>query len=268
MDTIQNIRFTNRNNLKKFADNAEKIILSKFVEICAVGKHYQYYKNLGYEIEKARIPISVSVYDLPTYSFARVTVMCPLCQETREVFWGEINRANHTYCNPCARAYDLLSVKFNQLLVVKYAGRKDESILWKCLCDCGKHIKTTSDHLVNGDQKSCGGIRVGETSHAWNSEITQAERIKSRSTIEFTRFRRKALKLNPNGCYICKTKTEIEVHHLYSVRHFPEKMYDPTNGVPLCKPHHYDFHRFMGRTQNPCTPDDFFEWAHSLNHNN
>lgn len=254
-------------NFNKFKNSKEKIILTKYISTFPVGRAYGYYKNLGYNVESSKKEISVNIQDLPRSSNARVEVVCPLCKERRIAVWNEVVAANHTYCNPCARAYNLVDVKFNSLTVVEYSGRKDGSIAWKCVCDCGETVITTSDHLVNGNQKSCGCSRIGENNSLWDDGLTQAERIKKRATFKFYRFRRKVLKSTPNQCYICKNKKGIEIHHLYSVRHFPEKMYDSTNAVILCKKHHYNFHGFMGGTRNPCTPSDFFEWINSLNKN-
>jgi ribosomal protein S27E len=56
---------------------------------------------------------------------------------------------------------DLTGQKFGNLTVVEEAGRsKNNTILWKCKCDCGNETISFSTSLRNGDAKSCGCIRI------------------------------------------------------------------------------------------------------------
>ncbi len=52
---------------------------------------------------------------------------------------------------------DLSGQKFNRLLVIEFE-RKDKfyNSYWKCRCDCGNEIITTSSSLRSGHTKSCG----------------------------------------------------------------------------------------------------------------
>ena len=49
--------------------------------------------------------------------------------------------------------------RFGKLTVIKEAYRKDYSVFWECLCDCGTTIYTTSSHLNSGHTSSCGCVR-------------------------------------------------------------------------------------------------------------
>lgn len=53
---------------------------------------------------------------------------------------------------------DLTGQKFGKLLVLSETSKRDDngSIVWKCKCDCGSIIETTSKRLVNKLIVSCG----------------------------------------------------------------------------------------------------------------
>lgn len=56
---------------------------------------------------------------------------------------------------------DLTNLKFGKLTVIRESGRKNEEILWECICECGK-VKVISGHsLRRGDTQSCGCSRKG-----------------------------------------------------------------------------------------------------------
>lgn len=60
--------------------------------------------------------------------------------------------------------------KYNRLTVICTDGRnKDKSILYKCLCDCGKNTSATSYQLRKSGKKSCGCLR-SETTTARNKQ--------------------------------------------------------------------------------------------------
>ena len=49
--------------------------------------------------------------------------------------------------------------KFGKLTVIENAGSVDGSIVWKCLCDCGKEHNVTTRALNSGQIKSCGCLK-------------------------------------------------------------------------------------------------------------
>ena len=53
---------------------------------------------------------------------------------------------------------DLTGQRFGKLLVLSETSKRDDngSIVWKCKCDCGNIIETTSKRLVNKLIVSCG----------------------------------------------------------------------------------------------------------------
>ncbi len=59
-----------------------------------------------------------------------------------------------------SRLIDLTGQKFERLIVVKYAGKKQSgAALWLCVCDCGKERVICSYSLRSGNTKSCGCLQ-------------------------------------------------------------------------------------------------------------
>ena len=55
---------------------------------------------------------------------------------------------------------DLSGRRFGLLTVIaETEERKNNSIVWKCLCDCGKEINVSSEYLVRGYRLSCGCLK-------------------------------------------------------------------------------------------------------------
>jgi hypothetical protein len=55
---------------------------------------------------------------------------------------------------------ELSGRRFGKLTVLKEVGRaKNRSVTWRCQCDCGKKIITTSGYLLRGETKSCGCLK-------------------------------------------------------------------------------------------------------------
>ena len=56
------------------------------------------------------------------------------------------------------KKHNLIGKKFSRLLVLEPEKLSDfsRSILWKCICDCGKETVSCGSELRNGHKKSCG----------------------------------------------------------------------------------------------------------------
>ena len=54
---------------------------------------------------------------------------------------------------------DLTGQKYGKLTVIERAENINGRVAWKCRCDCGKEITTTSNALRTGNTKSCGCSR-------------------------------------------------------------------------------------------------------------
>ena len=52
---------------------------------------------------------------------------------------------------------DLVGSKFGKLLVLAQAGRsKQNKVMWRCLCDCGRYKDCIGNNLKQGTSTSCG----------------------------------------------------------------------------------------------------------------
>ena len=54
------------------------------------------------------------------------------------------------------RAHNLLGVKFGKLTVIAKAENKNDRTCWRCSCECGGEIVTTTKNLIDGHTISCG----------------------------------------------------------------------------------------------------------------
>lgn len=60
---------------------------------------------------------------------------------------------------------DLTGLRFARLVAIEPTDkRKNKSIVWRCLCDCGKYTETTSSALKTGNTRSCGCLMRETTS--------------------------------------------------------------------------------------------------------
>lgn len=53
---------------------------------------------------------------------------------------------------------NLTGQRFGRLTAVKRVGTKNGSPLWECICDCGRIIQVSTNHLRSGNTRSCGCI--------------------------------------------------------------------------------------------------------------
>lgn len=61
-----------------------------------------------------------------------------------------------------SKRIDLSGMKFNRLKVLNLSNIKSKknTLLWNCLCDCGKTTLVSCDDLKTGHKKSCGCIKI------------------------------------------------------------------------------------------------------------
>ena len=55
-----------------------------------------------------------------------------------------------------SRFNDLTGQKFGKLTVLTRVENRGQKVAWKCQCDCGRIIETTSYLLTSGQSQSCG----------------------------------------------------------------------------------------------------------------
>jgi len=83
-----------------------------------------------------------------------------ICQYTTK----ELQNQHRIMCDKC-KGIDITNKRFGKLTAL-YATdeRKNGSVVWKCLCDCGNYMHVRLDQLKGGKVQSCGCSRkeVGE----------------------------------------------------------------------------------------------------------
>lgn len=90
---------------------------------------------------------------------------------------------------------------------------------------------------------SCGYARL----------LPKAENLAQRTNNVLSKWAQK-VKNRDGECVICGSKTNLEAHHIVPVAHTraPEFMYNPGNGVTLCRRCHYlVHHKEVGEQMSP-----------------
>ncbi len=74
---------------------------------------------------------------------------------------GDHLKSGNTGGCGCTRAVNLMGLRFNRLLVLHKAPKKQFPLLhWACICDCGKQAFVTGSQLRSGNTGSCGCLRT------------------------------------------------------------------------------------------------------------
>lgn len=69
------------------------------------------------------------------------------------------------------RRFDLSEKRFGRLTAVEPTGKtKNNTMIWKCKCDCGKEVFVPTTRSVHGITKSCG---------CYNADLTRARNVKN-----------------------------------------------------------------------------------------
>lgn len=65
--------------------------------------------------------------------------------------------------------------RFGRLTVIeRTAARRFDKVVWRCRCDCGGEVTTTTGSLMNGDRRSCGCYRTKYSTPAAKLEAKRA----------------------------------------------------------------------------------------------
>lgn len=124
----------------------------------------------------------------------------------------DLRRGHAVSCGCFRPSNDLLGHRFGRLLVVRRSEDRysDKSVLWVCVCDCGKEIKKRSSDLKAGKKKSCGCLisdvqRQRQTTHGLSR------------TIEYQRHMgaiKRARKINSDGARFTVQELEARLDAL------------------------------------------------------
>ena len=222
------------------------MILTKFV--------YSRGKNIPYEELK---PCSKLIID----------VKCDNCGKVFKSRKFQIIRNGHEFCQACAlklknEKFLPIGSRFGRLVVIGPSSKTGHSM---CLCDCGNTKDILNVSLKNGTTKSCGCLRSdngkqiaakylnnyhnGEHHPNWKGGIAP-KRNCIESTKEYKNWKQLVFKSANNRCQKCGSSENLEVHHIFNFKDYPEFRTDPSNGACLCSKCHRNFHSLYGRKCN------------------
>lgn len=172
---------------------------------------------------------------------------------------------------------DLTDMTFGRLTAIKTCGQdKQNRFIWRCSCDCGATKDIRGRSLVQGLTKSCGCLAAesaaasgklgrakisGSKSHLYNARLTEEHRSLWRSSLRLREWRSAIFKRDNFTCDICLSRGEtMNAHHLDSWAHYPDRRFDLTNGVSLCRACHHAFHQSVGGQRHPCRESQYIDF--------
>jgi len=131
---------------------------------------------------------------------------------------------------------------------------------------CNKHNdiiqETTYDTFNKGfGCRLCAFERItGENNYAWNSTLTEQDRIDRRSSLIYVNWRKEVFERDNYTCQCCGAEShgDINAHHLYNFANYPDYRYKSSNGITLCESCHYELHHKYGKKSN--TPEQYEEF--------
>ena len=143
----------------------------------------------------------------------------------------------------------------------------------KYICDyCGKEFERLSSQ-VNGkhhiycseecQSKGVGLNNRGENHPRYNPDLTDEERDKTTTTLEYISWRKQVFERDNYTCQCCGDNKggNLNAHHKNARNLFPNEKYDVDNGVTLCDKCHKEFHHIYGYGNN--TKYQFEEFINS-----
>ena len=81
------------------------------------------------------------------------------CGNTANVFGNALVSGKTASCG-CLGKNDLTGRRFGRLVAIREtAERRNDCVMWECLCDCGKTVHVRSHSLMTGATRSCGCLR-------------------------------------------------------------------------------------------------------------
>ena len=104
---------------------------------------------------------------------------------------------------------NLLGQEFNELKVIEKTDKRSKyggSIIWKCLCKCGKECEASTSDLRSGHKKSCGHLAVRNKTDITGQIFGYAKAI--RPTDE---------KCNHDGSVVWELECECGNHYKVSI---------------------------------------------------
>lgn len=137
----------------------------------------------------------------------------------------------------------VLGKRFGRLVVIG----EDLTKMRQCRCDCGKITSVRNSQLLSGDVRSCGCLAT-DNARIQSERIARAARLEAGVPLDApvslrprAKESRKHILVRDGGCCVlCRSSSDLQVHHVKKWASHPELRCDPLNLVTLCKPCHVD----------------------------
>ena len=150
--------------------------------------------------------------------------------------------------------YELKGKRFGRLLVLDFAGRRNNYRYWSCKCDCGNFVDVITASLTNGHTVSCGCYQrdkmmclkskgLSAKNYTYTRYVDSARHRGIEFSIDFDTF----IDLTSKNCFYCGMEPKQirqrygGTPHIYNGldRVDNSKGYIINNVVPCCKSCNY-----------------------------
>lgn len=210
----------------------------------------------------------VPVSELTKGSHAVVSCKCPSCGMVLDLLFLDIAKRGHTKCRSCLYGgigLNIVGQRFGRLVVTEFIGGSKV----KTVCDCGTIGVDEAGQLTSGRKSSCGCAtrqhmsEVGKKSKGknhwnWRGGVANKRKNRRSSDAEHRAWSTAVLTRDNYVCDNCTIRKGSKVaHHLDNYLNHPEKRYDLSNGVTLCRECHIGFHAIYGQD---CTAADYADF--------
>jgi len=166
---------------------------------------------------------------------------------------------------------EMVDRKFNKLKVIKLIGfNKHKDTEWHCVCECGKHIVVSRNHLQSKNTQSCGCLlypyKLPEGESAFNKLLSKYKQKSKERTIQFTLDANVFRQLVSSNCQYCNiepkqvSKNKKDVFLYNGIDRVDSSLgYCVGNVVPCCF--------VCNRAKSNLTLNEFQHWVYRLTSN-
>jgi hypothetical protein len=204
------------------------MILQEEVLVTITGFNLNYYKNKNYIIPtyynknnyyfmvKRGTKISVKIIDLQENSHIKVLCKCdnPKCKsKPKMIVFQSLQKPSLEYfCYNCA----ITSKEHCENISKSTLGKKRKNPF-------------TKEH-----KNKIAMSRIGEKNPMWNPNLTDEERMISRISSGYHKWKKLVKKRDDYTCQCCGSKKHLHIHHINSFKKFENKRENINNGITLC----------------------------------
>ncbi|AFY60320.1 hypothetical protein [Synechococcus sp. PCC 6312] len=184
-----------------------------------------------------------------------------------------INKSNYITIQETIRIFRTESKTFQQVLGKIKQSEKPlkadehftyiEGVTYISLSGIYRIGEFLADHLSNSARKKWCNTVVINVKHLY----PQLTGLTKKQIID--KAKEQALERDKHKCQITgfsglKGQIEVDVHHLYNAKHYPQLEDSLDNLLTISTALHCEFHAWMGGTNQPCTIDDLIRFIVQL----